>query len=302
MLTAIEKEAIQAFRQNNADTSLVGQNGREAWLKFGICFLLDAGRIVRAARFGPLNEIVEFKVDGSPTLPKERQIEENLRNRLAQFAPEAELVGEESGGLLQPDGIFVAVDPVDGTWSLLNRYEAHTTSLAFFENGQLFLGMVLNSATGELAYALEDNPSRLIQLSLFGEHDDAFVLPLNRPDSGNPLVNVHPGRKMGRIVDQLFEAWSQDEISMVKAPGGSPSWALLEAAKGVFTYVNMWPGKPADPFDLAAGISLVRGAGGDVLSPDGTPIGMSEHQGPFVAGVDQKSLSVILKMLKKIAT
>jgi fructose-1,6-bisphosphatase/inositol monophosphatase family enzyme len=302
MLTAIEKETIQAFRRNDADIRLAGQNGREAWLKFGIRFLLDAGRIVRAARFGPLIDTVEFKADGSPSLPRERQIEENLRQRLALFAPDTELVGEESGGVLRSDGVCVAVDPVDGTWSLLNRCETHTTSLAFFENGRLFLGMVLNSVTGELAYALEDNPSRLIQLSVFGEHDDAFELPLNKPSTVNPLVNVHPGKKVGRLIGQLFDAWSQNEISMVKASGGSPSWALLEAAKGVFTYVNMWPGKPADPFDLAAGISLVRDAGGDVLGLDGRPISLSGHQGPFVAGVDQKSLSAILTLLRKTAT
>jgi fructose-1,6-bisphosphatase/inositol monophosphatase family enzyme len=299
MLTAIEKEVIQAFRQNEADASYFGQNGRDSWLKFGIRFLLDAGHVLRPARFSPLNDSVEFKADGSPSLAMEREIEINLKQRLKRFAPEAEVVGEEGGGALKLDGVFVAIDPVDGTWSLLNRCETHTTSLAFFENGRLFLGMVLNPVTGELAYALEENPGRLIQLSLFGEHDNAVELPLSQPSSDKPLVNVHPGRMAGRLVGRMFDAWSRDEISMVKAPGGSPAWALLEAAKGVFTYVNTWPGKPADPFDLAAGISLVRGAGGEVLGLDGAPAGMLDHQGPFVAGVDQKNISAILSVLQK---
>jgi fructose-1,6-bisphosphatase/inositol monophosphatase family enzyme len=249
-------------------------------------------------RFGSLYDTVEFKSDRSPSLPSEREIETDLQQRLRQFAPEAKLVGEETGGIPDPNGVFVAVDPVDGTWSLLNGCETHTTSLAFFDHGRVFLGMVLNSVTGEVAYALEGNPTRLIQLSLFGEHDDAFELPLSRPISATPLVNVHPGRKTGRLVGRLFDAWSRDEISMVKAVGGSPSWALLEAAKGAFTYVNTWPGKPAAPFDLAAGVSLVRNAGGDVVDLDGRPIDFSGHQGPFIAGVDQKNISAILAPLQ----
>ena len=302
MLTTIEKEAIQAFRHNEADTRPADQDDRGSWLRFGIRFLLDTGRIVRALRFGSLTDTVEFKSDRSPSLPSEREIEKNLQQRLRQFAPEAKLVGEETGGAPDPDGVFVAIDPVDGTWSLLNRCETHATSLAFFDNGRVFLGMVLNSVTGEVAYALEANPSRLIQLSLFGEHDDAFELPLSQPSSATPLVNVHPGRKTGRLVGRLFDAWSRDEICMVKASGGSPSWALLEAAKGAFTYVNTWAGKPAAPFDLAAGISLVRNAGGDVVDLDERPIDFSGHQGPFIAGVDPKNISAILTTLQDKGT
>ncbi len=302
MLTTIEKEAIQAFRRNEADIRPADQDDRRSWLNFGIRFLLDTGRIVRSLRFGPLNDTVDFKADRSPSLPSEREIETDLRQRLRQFAPEAKIVGEEGGGSPDPDGVFVAIDPVDGTWSLLNRCETHTTSLAFFENGEVFLGMVSNSVTGELAYALAENPSRLIQLSLFGEPDDAFELPLGQPSSGPPLVNVHPGKKTGRLVGRLFDAWNRDEISVVKASGGSPSWALLEAAKGLFTYVNTWPGKPAAPFDLAAGVSLVRNAGGDVVDLDGRPIELSGHQGPFIAGVDEKNTSAILTTVRKKGT
>jgi fructose-1,6-bisphosphatase/inositol monophosphatase family enzyme len=297
MLKDIEKEAISSFRCNEADSGLTDQHDRDAWLKFGIRFLLDTGRVVRGLRYGPLSDVAEFKADGSPFLPGERQIEATLRQHLARFAPGAGVVGEESGGDMRSTGVVVAIDPVDGTWSLLNRCETHTTSLAFFEDGKLFLGMILNSVTGELAYSMEKGPSRLLQLNLFGEHDDAFDMPLNAPSPGKPLVNIHPARTAGALVEQLFEKWGQDQIAMVKASGGSPSWALLEAAKGVFTYVNLWAGKPADPFDLAGGISLVRGAGGEVLGPDEAPVPLCGHQGPFVAGVDRKKLATVVSAL-----
>ena len=301
MLTSIEKQALQSYRQDRGDDINRGMKiDRDAWLEFGIRILLDAGRTLRESRFSPLLDTVSYKQDGSPSLGVEKEIEEKLRQRLAKFAPDAGFLGEETGGTLSGDGVILVIDPVDGTWSLLNRSETHSTSLAFFENGRVFLGMVSNPVTGEIAYALASQPTRLIQLSLFGEPDDSFELPIHQTDSSKLLVNVHPARGSGPLVSELFKAWSQGDVQMVKAPGGSPAWALLEAAKGTFAYVNMWPGKPADPFDLAAAVKLVRGAGGDVLGADGQPITMSGHQGPFVAGINRNHCLKLVQVLESM--
>jgi fructose-1,6-bisphosphatase/inositol monophosphatase family enzyme len=301
MLTSTEKKAIDAHRQGRDESANAGSEiDLDAWLEFGIKVLLGAGRMVRDARYSALQETVRYKTDGSPSLRVEHEIEEKLRRRLAIFAPDAGVLGEESGGALSQTGIVIVIDPVDGTWSLLNRSETHAASLAFFENGEVFLGMVSNPATGEIAYALANQPTRLIQLSLFGESDDSFELPIHQTDSSKLLVNVHPARGVGSLVAELFKAWSQGDVQMVKAPGGSPAWALLEAAKGTFAYVNMWPGKPADPFDLAAAVKLVRGAGGDVLGADRQPITMSGHQGPFVAGINRNHCLELVKVLESM--
>ena len=76
---------------------------------------------------------------------------------------------------------------------------------------------------------------------------------------------------------------------MVKLPGGSPSWALLEAAKGTFIYVNRWSMRPVEPYDLTAGVMLVRGAGGDVTDLAGISIDAIDHKGPFIAGIDEEA-------------
>ena len=301
MLTSIEKQALQSYREDrDDDINRETEIDLDAWLKFGIRILLDAGCRLRKSRFSPLLDTISYKQDGSPSLGVEQEIEEKLRQRLAKFAPGAGVLGEETGGTLSGDGVMLVIDPVDGTWSLLNRSETHSTSLAFFENGRVFLGMVSNPVTGEIAYALADRPTRLIQLSLFGESDDSFELPIDQTDSSKLLVNAHPARGSGSLVAELFKAWARGEVQMVKAPGGSPAWALLEAAKGTFTYVNMWPGKPADPFDLAAAVSLVRGAGGDVLGADGKPVAVSGHQGPFVAGINKNHCLALVQILESI--
>lgn len=58
---------------------------------------------------------------------------------------------------------------------------------------------------------------------------------------------------------------------MARMPGDFPAFALIEAAKGSFNYVNLWPMRPTEFYDLSAGIMLIRGAGGEVVDLDGLP-------------------------------
>ena len=50
--------------------------------------------------------------------------------------------------------------------------------------------------------------------------------------------------------------------------------------------MNAWGKRPAEPFDLAAGVLLVRGAGGEVTDLDGNPIDEAVHAGPWIAGLE----------------
>ena len=59
--------------------------------------------------------------------------------------------------------------------------------------------------------------------------------------------------------------------------------------QGKLVYVNLWSRRAAQAYDLAAGIMLVRGAGGDVTDLAGTPIETTDHRGPFVAGIDEEA-------------
>ena len=299
-LTKLERACIDAHRNGNGTDTAGGTTGGEAeWLRFGLSVLLETGRMVRGIRLLPMDEAVRFKSDGSPVTALECRIEALVRERLTDFCPDAGFVGEEFGGTLPPWGFAAALDPVDGTWSLVNRTETCTTGLAFFHDGEAFLGMVLNPATGELAYAARDTGTRLLQISLFGEDDAAFPLPGDRVRPRALLVNLQPSRDAQGMVGGLFEAWRKGDVSMVKLPGGSPLWAMLEAAKGSFVYVNLWSRRAAYPYDLAAGIMLVRGAGGDVTDLAGKPIETTGHRGPFVAGIDEEARRKIAAIARR---
>jgi fructose-1,6-bisphosphatase/inositol monophosphatase family enzyme len=299
-LTKLERACIDAHRAGNAMCAAANAGvGESEWLRFGLSVLLETGRMVRTVRLLPMEDVVRIKPDGSPVTRYEHEIEAFVHDRLTEFSREATFVGEEHGGSLPTRGIAVAIDPVDGTWSLVNRTETCATGLAFFRDGAPFLGMVLNPVTGELGYAAPGTGARLLQFSLFGEEDVACPLPADRDPPQTPLVNLHPHRDVGALVGDLLEEWCKSGLNMVKLPGGSPMWAMLEAAKGSFVYINLWPSRPAAPYDLAAGIMLVRGAGGDVTDLAGKPIGATDHRGAFIAGIDEEARRKIAAIARK---
>lgn len=254
------------------------------WTAFALTAAMRAGAALRASWTDVVGMAANRKLDGTPATPIEREVEDRIRAAVAAFAPDAAVVGEETGGELPSRGWAVAVDPVDGTWAFLNGTEQFSTTLAVFRDGEEVVGLVAAPAIGEIAYAVSGSPARLLRLGLFGESDQADDLPLASDDEQVLLVNLHPTRAAPRLVDDLHRAWAGGEIRALRSPGGSPAWGMVEAAKGRYTYVNLWMRRPADPYDLTAGALVVRAAGGDVIDLDGTPIDAPRHAGPFVAG------------------
>jgi fructose-1,6-bisphosphatase/inositol monophosphatase family enzyme len=296
-LTKIEADCLEAFRTQARFVVPDSLPETDAWTMFGIGVALEAGKLVRSIRSKPLVEEVEFKDDGSPVSKIEPEIEAMCRQRLNSYCSEATMVGEETGGTLPAKGLAVAIDPIDGTWALLNRSSTCAVSVAVFRDAEPSCGIVLNPATGELAYACAGQRTRLVQVSALGEADTACDLPLDGGEEGTVLVNLHPSKNAADAAHRLFQAWNSGDVSMLRMAGGSPAWALLEAAKGSSIYVNLWSRKPADAFDLAAGILIVQGAGGQVTDLSAQPIRPVGHAGPFIAAIDPKARSAIAALV-----
>ena len=296
-LTSIEESAVEALRRGDFPPKPTGDE-RSDWISFGLSVALQAARLLR--NHGPNVDVqeVDLKSDGSPVTELDREVEAMVRAALAAFHPETAVIGEEGGGELPATGPAVAIDPVDGTWAYISGTGTAATTLAVFGDGVPFLGVVANPTTGEVAYAVGGGDARLIRLAVFGEADTAYRLPLGGADPSKVLVNVQPSLRAQPTISALYEAWGQRHIQSVRSPGGSPVWALLEAAKGRFSYVNLWSDRPAAPFDLATGVLLVRAAGGEVVGLDGEPIDLVRHAGPFVAGVESAARSTLLEIVR----
>jgi fructose-1,6-bisphosphatase/inositol monophosphatase family enzyme len=285
-MTTLEQSCLDTYRLAD-DCWPVGVSSEDdAWTQFALASVLYGVRVVRELRLARLHGETSLKADASPVTTHEIEIEMTIRDHLANFCPEATFFGEESGGEIREVGIAAAVDPVDGTWALLNRMNTCAVVFAAFRSACPFLGVVGIPATGEIGYTIGDQRTRLIQMGLSSGDDAAVSMPLDIAKPSGVIVNVHPSRGIGPVMQGLIAAWQEEEVQMVRMEGGSPAAALLDVAKGTSVYVNLWGERPAEPFDLVAGVSLVRNAGGQVVDLDGVEINSASHAGPFVAGVD----------------
>ncbi len=297
--SAFEQQVLAAWRGGaSAPSTVRAEEDPMCWVHLALHFSLVASRIIRTARLGDLDGAAVLKMDGSPVTALERLIEEQVARELEATGLPVTLIGEETAPGQPADGMTLAIDPVDGTWSLVNRTETVATTIALLRDGRAIVGVVANPVTAEIAYAAEGHPPRLLQLGSFGEGDRAVTLPIPPAGPDGLLVSLQPQRAAGPFAKLLLRAWQAGDLDMVRAPGGSPCLGLLEAAKGNFAYVNLWDRRESEAWDLSAGMLLVRAAGGEVVDLDGRPLGTFGHQGPFVAALraeDRERLRTLVR-------
>ena len=198
----------------------------------------------------------------------EKAIVEIVRRRL----PEATVLGEElSPTAVAGRGIVVIADPLDGTTNFLHGYPEYSVSIAVARDGVLCAGVVLNVARGEEFTASKDGGAflngRRIRVSSLREPSRALI------GTGFPFKNIE---KLPAYVEQ-FSLVMRGTAGIRRA--GSAALDLSNVACGRFD--AFWELVLA-PWDIAAGVLMVREAGGIVTDLDGNPA--EATAGSFVAG------------------
>jgi myo-inositol-1(or 4)-monophosphatase len=191
--------------------------------------------------------VVETKADASPVTVADRGAEELLRNLIAQRFPSHGVIGEEFGSI-NPTAEFVWVlDPIDGTKSFTAACPLFGTLIALLHDGQPILGAIHLPILQQLY--LGDNSvttlnGRPVRIRATTHLSDATLLT---SDTLN-LAKYQNGTACDRLVDQvkLFRTWG-DCYGYSLVAGG---WAdvMLDPIM--------------NPWDIAALVPVIRGAGG----------------------------------------
>ena len=174
----------------------------------------------------------------------------------------ARMVGEElspDGGL---DGLVWLVDPLDGTTNFLHGYPAWSVSIAAARDGVLEAGLVFDVPRDRLYRASRDGGAwegtRRLEVSSIAEPEHALI------GTGFPFKHL----------DRLETYQRQFATVMRSTSGvrraGSAALDLADVAAGRFD--GFWELMLA-PWDIAAGILLVREAGGRVTDFSGKDVG-----------------------------
>ncbi len=213
--------------------------------------------------FGEVEHLqVSIKGPGDYVSAADRRSEQILRQELARARPGFAFLLEESGaiGASDADHRWI-VDPLDGTTNFLHAVPHFAISIALERQGELVAGVVYDPIKDEM-FAAEKGAGaylndRRLRVSRRGELAACLI------GTGIPVLDW-PGRAQG-FAAQLERV--SDQVAGIRRLG-TASLDLAYIAAGRFD--GFWE-YGLKPWDMAAGIVLVREAGGLVGRLDGDP-------------------------------
>jgi len=206
--------------------------------------------------FGRHDLAVELKSDRTPVTQADRGAEELLRRMIAARFPDHGIIGEESGSD-RPGAEFVWVlDPVDGTKSFVTGVPLWGTLIALLHQGQPVLGCIHQPVLGQLMVG------------------DNRVTTLN----GAP-VRCRPTTQLAAATlltgDWLSPAQYQNAAAFDRLAKSAKLCRTWGDCYGYLLLAAGWADVVVDPimnpWDIAALVPVIRGAGGVITDWTGGP-------------------------------
>ncbi|WP_417486306.1 inositol monophosphatase family protein [Maricaulis sp.] len=218
----------------------------------------------------------------------DHKAEDIIYDRLSQARPGYGFLMEERGIVEGSDRSHRwIVDPLDGTLNFLHGMPHFAVSIALEREGELVAGVVYNPATDEMFHAekgrgawLADRRLRVAERKHF---DEAVI------STGTPYIGK-PGQ--ARFLKELHQI--MPHCAGIRRMG-SAALDLAWVAAG--RYDGFWE-RNLKSWDIAAGIILVREAGGFVAEADGAENLL--ETGNIAAG-NEPMLAEVVERLKKAA-
>jgi myo-inositol-1(or 4)-monophosphatase len=198
--------------------------------------------------------VVEIKADDSPVTAADRGAEELLRGLIARRFPDHGVIGEEFGDTNADAEWVWVLDPIDGTKAFITGVPLWGTLIALLHRGQPVLGAIHQPILGQLMIG------------------DGVTTTLN-----GRVVRV---RSCEKIETATF--LTSDPLNPAKYQDGAAYDALSARARLVRTwgdcygYLLLASGQAdimcdpvMNPWDIAALVPIVRGAGGVITDWQG---------------------------------
>ncbi|MFA6268106.1 MAG: inositol monophosphatase family protein [Pseudolabrys sp.] len=236
--------------------------------------------------FGEVENLqVSLKGPANFVSAADRRAEETLYAELSKARPGYSFLGEEGGEREGADKSHRwIVDPLDGTTNFLHGIPQFAISIGLEREGVIVAGLVYNPATEELFIAEKGkgaflNDHRIRVAGRKHLQDAVFACGLAHLGHGDHAINQ---REFGAM---------QGRVAGLRRLGAS-ALDLAWVAAGRFD--GYWE-RSLKAWDIAAGIILVREAGGFVTDPDGGEEMLA--RGEIVAG-NETMCKEIVRVLK----
>lgn len=237
--------------------------------------------------FGEVENLqVSLKGPGDFVSAADKQAEKTIASMLRKARPGYSMLLEE-GGVVKGEDIQHRwiVDPLDGTTNFLHSNPLFCISIALETQGTVVAGVIYNPITDELFTAERGQGAFL---------NDRRLRVSGRRNISDSLIATgipHPGRKKSQA-----KCIQQQSNVMIEAAGvralGTAALSLAYVAAG--RYDGYWESDLA-PWDIAAGLLMVREAGGYVTDFDDRDKMFTN--GDIIAG-NEKIHDLLLQLIK----
>lgn len=229
------------------------------WLRFANAAADEADRIALAAFESEL--LIDQKADGSFVTQADRQIEQLIRERIADTYPSHGVVGEEYGreGMTAAERWYV--DPIDGTHNFMRGVPLFGTLIAVERDGEIQAGVASAPALGRRWFASRGSGTwlvggggkapRRLRVSDIDGFDAAQVV-------FRSVNDMHDSRVSAGFDRLIREVWRER--------GFGDFWGYTLVSEGA---AEAMIERDLGPWDLGAPWILVEEAGGRITDFDG---------------------------------
>jgi myo-inositol-1(or 4)-monophosphatase len=217
----------------------------------------EAGALLLAEFDHPAK--ISYKGEVDIVTQADRRSEEAIVNRLRTHFPKHAIVAEEGGGSESDSSFRWYVDPLDGTTNFAHGYPCFAVSIGLEEAGELLVGVIYQPVTGELFTAIKGEGAYLNQKKIHVSQVDRLATSL--------LATGFPSVKRTQNPN-IHYYWDFTLRSHGVRRDGSAALDLAAVAAGRFD--GFWE-FGLHSWDTAAGVLLVREAGGMATRLNGQP-------------------------------
>ncbi len=189
----------------------------------------------------------------------DKESERRIVDELRKILPEAGFIAEEDDSLERSDIYNWVIDPLDGTTNYIHGLPVYSISIALMERNEVVLGVVMEVNLDECFYTWKGAPTFLngkpVSVSATDKLD-ASLLATGFPYYNYSLLEPYLG---------LFKDLMEKTRGLRRL--GSAAADLAYVACGRFEVFYEYG---LQPWDVAAGVLLVKNAGGKVSDFNGS--------------------------------
>ena len=245
----------------------------------------EVGRFIRQESLIFDKQKIEFKGLNDLVSYVDKQAEKQLVAGLTAILPEAGFITEEKTDSSTGDVHHWIIDPLDGTTNFIHGIPTFSISIALKENEELILGVVYEINRDECFSAWKEGGAYLNNIPI--HVSESTILADTLLATGFPYTDFRKQEPYLKVFRELMQGCHG--LRRIGSAAVDLAYTACGRFDGYFEYnLNAW--------DVAAGIVLVREAGGEIMDFSGTDKSIEKRE---LVATNGKITAEILQIIKK---